>query len=98
MFVASLFFFLNCKHPLFFSPEATVDREDPHKFLFVSRGPNSCKQKKIFYVYGRSLDAKDGEITKPTLNHAMDRDPAWPERQHPNDVYYNITFIKDGNF
>jgi len=49
-------------------------------------------------VYGRSLDAKDGEITKPTLNHAMDRDPAWPERQHPNDVYYNITFIKDGNF
>ncbi|KAL4236578.1 hypothetical protein ACF0H5_004963 [Mactra antiquata] len=75
-----------------FSEKANRDREDPEKFLYVVKGPNSAKQKKVFYVYGRGLDALDGKRTLPSATRAMGQDPTWPQRQNPNDVYYNLTF------
>lgn len=60
------------------------------------KGPNSAKQKKVFYVYGRSWDAQDGQLVKPTQTIAMEKDPNWPIRQNANDVYYNLTFIPNG--
>jgi len=82
---------------LVYPPDAAADKEDPQKFLYVVKGPNSAQQKKIFYVYGRSLDTQDGQRTHPTANLATQADPAWPQRRHPNDVYYNLTFIPNGN-
>lgn len=76
--------------------EASAEREDPQKFLYVVKGPVSAKDKKVFYVYGRGLDAKDGQLTKPMATKAMGQDPTWPQRQNPNDVYYNLTFIRQG--
>jgi hypothetical protein len=76
--------------------EASADREDPQKFLYVVKGPNSAKDKKVFYVYGRSFDDKDGKFTKPMATRAMGQDPTWPLRQNANDVYYNLTFINQG--
>ncbi|XP_060605001.1 uncharacterized protein LOC132757668 [Ruditapes philippinarum] len=76
-----------------FSSKASADREDPQKFLYVVKGPNSAKDKKVFYVYGRSFDDKDGKLTKPMATRAMGQDPTWPLRQNANDVYYNLTFI-----
>lgn len=73
--------------------EANKDREDPEKFLYVIKGPTSAKQKKVFYVYGRGLNAADGILTRPMATRAMGPDPTWPQRQNPNDVYYNLTFI-----
>lgn len=78
-----------------FSEKASVDKEDPHKFLMVVKGPASAKQKKIFYVYGKGWNATDGEVTKPARSKAMGQDPTWPQRQNPNDVYYNISFLND---
>lgn len=77
-----------------FSSKASAEREDPQKFLYVVKGPTSAKDKKVFYVYGRGLDAKDGQLTRPMATKAMGPDPTWPQRQNPNDVYYNLTFIR----
>ncbi|XP_045158626.2 uncharacterized protein LOC123524475 isoform X2 [Mercenaria mercenaria] len=77
-----------------FSSKASAVREDPQKFLYVVKGPVSAKDKKVFYVYGQSFDAKDGQLTRPMATAAMGPDPTWPQRQKPNDVYYNLTFIK----
>ena len=81
--------------------EASVDREDPYKFMCVVKGPASAKQKKIFYVYGKGWNAmkhENGVRVKPTETIAMKPDPTWPQRQHPNDVYYNVTPIEHGNY
>lgn len=78
-----------------FSEKASVDREDPQKFLYVMKGPASAQNKKVFYVYGRGLDAKDGQLTRPMATRAMGQDPTWPRRQNANDVYYNLTFINE---
>ncbi|WAR24248.1 hypothetical protein MAR_037917 [Mya arenaria] len=76
-----------------FSEKASADKEEPQKFLYVVKGPNIAQQKKVFYVYGRSLNAEDGKLTKPTRNLASEADPTWPQRRNPNDVYYNLTFV-----
>lgn len=78
-----------------FSEKASTDREDPQKFLYVMKGPASAQNKKVFYIYGRDLDAEDGQRTKPMASQAMGSDPNWPRRQKPNDVYYNLTFIRE---
>ena len=75
-----------------------MDREDPHKFMYVMKGPNSAKGKKVFYVYGKGFGAKDGEVTKPMASKSMGQDPNWPQRQNPYDVYYNVKFIEHGEF
>lgn len=76
-----------------FSEKASVEKEDAHKFMYVMKGPASSQQKKVFYVYGKGWGAKDGMVVKPTATKEMGQDPTWPLRQHPNDVYYNITFL-----
>ena len=74
-----------------------MEKEDAHKFMYVMKGPASSQQKKVFYVYGKGWGAKDGMVVKPTATKEMGQDPTWPLRQHPNDVYYNITFLDHGN-
>lgn len=76
-----------------FSERASLEKEDPHKFVYVVKGPASAQQKKVFYVYGKGWNAKDGKLVKPTATREMGQDPTWPLRQHPNDVYYDITFL-----
>ena len=76
---------------------ASLEKEDPHKFVYVVKGPASAQQKKVFYVYGKGWNAKDGKLVKPTATREMGQDPTWPLRQHPNDVYYDITFLDHGN-
>ena len=74
-----------------------MEKEDAHKFMYVMKGPARAQQKKVFYVYGKGWGAKDGAIVRPTATREMGRDPSWPLRQNPNDVYYNITFLDHGN-
>lgn len=76
-----------------FSEKASVDKEEAHKFMYVVKGPASAQQKKVFYVYGKGWGATDGKVVKPTATREMGQDPTWPLRQHPNDVYYDITFL-----
>ena len=77
--------------------EASVEKEDDHKFMYVMKGPARAKQKKVFYVYGKGWGAKDGAVVKPTATKEMGQDPTWPLRQHPNDVYYDIRVLDHGN-
>ena len=77
--------------------EASVEKEDDHKFIYVVKGPARTQQKKVFYVYGKGWNAKDGTVVRPTTTKEMGQDPAWPLRQHPNDVYYDLTFLDHGN-
>lgn len=75
-----------------------MDKEEAHKFMYVVKGPASAQQKKVFYVYGKGWGATDGKVVKPTATREMGQDPTWPLRQHPNDVYYDITFLDHGNY
>lgn len=76
-----------------FSERASTEKEEPHKFIYVVKGPASAQQKKVFYVYGKGWNAKDGRLVKPTATKEMGQDPTWPLRQQPNDVYYDIAFL-----
>ena len=76
--------------------EARVENEESHKFVYVVKGPTSAQQKKVFYVYGKGWNAKDGTVTRPTTTKEMGKDPTWPLRQQPHDVYYDITFLDQG--
>ena len=37
--------------------DAAYSKEDEWKFLYVTDGPKRAKQKKLFYVYGKGMDA-----------------------------------------
>ncbi|XP_033738825.1 uncharacterized protein LOC117326256 [Pecten maximus] len=77
-----------------FSEKGSREKEDDFKFMYVQKGPNRAKQKKLFYVYGRGWNAMDGKRTLPTESKQEGKDFAWPvETRIPNDVYYNVNFI-----
>ncbi|KAK3089232.1 hypothetical protein FSP39_001979 [Pinctada imbricata] len=80
-----------------FSEKASNDKEEPNKFMMVTKGPNSAHNKKLFYVYGIGLNTADGKRTLPTLSKEEGTDYAWPQTRKPNDVYYNLSFDHQGN-
>ncbi|CAG2197714.1 unnamed protein product [Mytilus edulis] len=55
-------------------------------------GPASCKNKKLFYVYGRGWNAIDGKKTLPTMTKEEGDDYSWPQMRKPNTCYYNLVF------
>ncbi|KAJ8314763.1 hypothetical protein KUTeg_006913 [Tegillarca granosa] len=80
-----------------FGKEASETKEDPSKFIYVAKGPNRAHQKKVFYVFGKGWNAMDGQKVLPTSTQEEGRDYAWSSTRKPNDVYYNLTFIPQGN-
>lgn len=72
--------------------DADPSKEDSFKFLQVTKGPASAKNKKLFYVYGRGWNAMDGNRTLPTLTKEEGEDYSWPQRRQPNSCYYKLMF------
>ncbi|XP_071118084.1 uncharacterized protein [Haliotis cracherodii] len=75
-----------------FSHGADPSKEDAYKFLYVTKGPARVQQKKLFYVYGRGMEAKDGTRVKPTQTKEEGRDYSWPGLRVANHLYYKLTF------
>ncbi|XP_052090420.1 uncharacterized protein LOC127727050 [Mytilus californianus] len=75
-----------------FRKDADPSKEDDFKFLHVTKGPASCKNKKLFYVYGRGWNAIDGKKTLPTMTKEEGNDYSWPQMRKPNSCYYNLLF------
>ncbi|XP_060069928.1 uncharacterized protein LOC132549960 [Ylistrum balloti] len=76
-----------------FSEKGSREKEDDFKFMYVQKGPNRAKEKKLFYVYGKGWNAMDGQRRLPSETKQEGRDFAWPlETRIPNDVYYNLSF------
>lgn len=75
---------------------ADPSKEDAYKFLYVTKGPARVQQKKLFYVYGRGMEAKDGTRVKPTQTKEEGRDYSWPGLRVANHLYYKLTFSGSG--
>ena len=76
--------------------EADRKKEDEHKFRYVFKGPTKAKQKKLYYVFGKGMNAKDkGLITG--IKKPQGKGYQWPDSfQKPNHLHYNIEFLKQG--
>ncbi|XP_013413447.1 uncharacterized protein LOC106175840 [Lingula anatina] len=79
-----------------YSEDAGYQKEDSFKFCYVNKGPESAKKKKLYYVYGKGLNARDTRFDK----HTKEDKPqgigyAWPKSfRQPHHVYYQLIFVK----
>ncbi|XP_046585596.1 uncharacterized protein LOC124292521 isoform X1 [Haliotis rubra] len=78
-----------------FSQGADPSKEDAYKFMYVTKGPARVNQKKLFYVYGRGMEAKDGTRVRPTQTKEEGNDYSWPGLRVPNHLYYKLTFTDE---
>ncbi|XP_068728237.1 uncharacterized protein [Montipora capricornis] len=80
-----------------FSEDAEVRPEDGFKFHYVFKGPRKDgKQKKLYYVYGTHLSAKDEGI-KQEPYRPVGKGYNWPESyRKANNLYYELTFPEQG--
>lgn len=71
--------------------------EDSFKFHYVFKGPKKDgKQKKLYYVYGTHLAAKDEGI-KQEPYRPVGKGYNWPESyRKANNLYYELTFPEQG--
>lgn len=71
--------------------------EDSFKFHYVFKGPKKDgKQKKLYYVYGTHLAAKDEGI-KQEPRRPIGKGYNWPESyRKANNLYYELTFPEQG--
>jgi len=76
-----------------FSEDAEVRPEDSFKFHYVFKGPKKDgKEKKLYYVYGTRLSAKDEGI-KQEPYRPVGKGYNWPESyRKANNLYYELTF------
>ncbi|XP_050402230.1 uncharacterized protein LOC126818729 [Patella vulgata] len=75
------------------SQDINGNNEDDFKRLYVTKGPAKSKQKFLYYVYGKGLDAEDGLKLHPTQNKIDRKDFAWPVTRNQNDLYYCLHFL-----
>ncbi|XP_074611518.1 uncharacterized protein LOC141866011 [Acropora palmata] len=80
-----------------FSEDAEVRPEDSFKFHYVFKGPKKDgNQKKLYYVYGTHLSAKDEGI-KQEPYRPVGKGYNWPESyRKANNLYYELTFPEQG--
>jgi len=82
-----------------FSEDAAYSKEDEWKFLYVTEGPNRAKQKKLFYVYGKGMDAGPSQgFVQDTKVKPIGQGYQWPAIfKQPDHVYFDLEFIaQDG--
>ncbi|XP_064606618.1 uncharacterized protein LOC135471345 [Liolophura sinensis] len=76
-----------------FGKDASYNKENNWKFYYVSKGPNSAHQKKVYYVFGKgNITSVDGKVTKPSEVKDMD-EFTWPSEHklaHPTDMFYTL--------
>lgn len=91
LFSASICLFSLC------STDAEVRPEDSFKFHYVFKGPKKDgNQKKLYYVYGTHLSAKDEGI-KQEPYRPVGKGYNWPESyRKANNLYYELTFPEQG--
>ena len=79
------------------STDAEVRPEDSFKFHYVFKGPKKDgKQKKLYYVYGTHLSAKDEGI-KQEPYRPVGKGYNWPESyRKANNLYSELTFPEQG--
>lgn len=77
--------------------DAEVRPEDSFKFHYVFKGPKKDgKVKRMYYVYGTSLSAKDEGI-KQEPYRPVGKGYNWPESyRKANNLYYELTFGDQG--
>ena len=77
--------------------DAEVRPEDSFKFHYVFKGPKKDgKVKRLYYVYGTSLLAKDEGI-KQEPHRPVGKGYNWPESyRKANNLYYEMTFADQG--
>lgn len=77
--------------------DAEVRPEDSFKFHYVFKGPKKDgKVKRLYYVYGTSLSAKDEGI-KQEPYRPVGKGYNWPESyRKANNLYYELTFGDQG--
>lgn len=82
---------------VFLNADAEVRPEDSFKFHYVFKGPKKDgKVKRLYYVYGTSLSAKDEGI-KQEPHRPVGKGYNWPESyRKANNLYYELTFADQG--
>ena len=67
-----------------------TDRDEQWRYRYVYQGPESAKQKKVFYVFGNKLkDVDRGIMNEKPLPHRATH--FWSvTKRLPNHVYYSI--------
>ena len=77
--------------------DAEVRPEDSFKFHYVFKGPKKDgKVKRLYYVYGTNLSAKDEGI-KQEPYRPVGKGYNWPESyRKANNLYYELTFGDQG--
>ncbi|CAH3029674.1 unnamed protein product [Porites evermanni] len=80
-----------------FSEDAEVRPDDSFKFHYVFKGPKKDgKVKRLYYVYGTHLSAKDEGI-KQEPYRPVGKGYNWPESyRKANNLYYELTFPEQG--
>jgi len=83
-----------------FSEEAAYNKEEDWKFLYVTSGPKSALQKRLYYVYGRGRPTADphARIDGPNFPKKEARPTGqgynWPSIfKQQNHAYYDMTFL-----
>ena len=64
----------------------------------MTQGPNSAKQKRLYYVYGKGLhNAPSQGLIKNTETRPQGQGYAWPAVfKQPGHLYFDMTFIEQG--
>ena len=88
--------------------EAAYSKEDEWKFLYVTKGPQKTRQKKLFYVFGKGFDSTGngpsrqaqidgGESVDNQTSHPTGQGYAWPPvfKQHAH-IYLDLYFPHQG--
>ena len=77
--------------------DAEVRPDDSFKFHYVFKGPKKDgKVKRLYYVYGTHLSAKDEGI-KQEPYRPVGKGYNWPESyRKANNLYYELTFPEQG--
>lgn len=76
-----------------YSEDAEIPLGEQFKFYYVFKGPPRTKNKKLYYVYGTSQDAKDEGIRHEEYR-PKGKGYDWPESyRKANSLYYDLTFL-----
>ena len=78
-------------------PDAEVSPEEKFKLYYVFKGPpKERKNKKLYYVYATSVNAKDEGIRQAEYR-PQGKGYDWPESyRKANNLYYELAFLEQG--
>ena len=81
----------------YFTLDAEISPEERFKLYYVFKGPKKeRKNKKLYYVYATSVNAKDDGI-KQTEYRPQGMGYDWPESyRKANNLYYDLIFLEQG--